>query len=131
MSDIDAKLNLHAGGCGVYQDRPCSCLSAPAKRELAALREEVGRLREALEKIARMVYPQEIVKDTLPAGYGISAEEVGADGPWYGLRLASGEERGWSRSYYKMNLGDVGVPEPYARELADIARAALAAKEEA
>lgn len=129
MSDIDAIL-AHFRRCG-GGDLDVEGQYERARLELAALREEVGRLRAALEKIARMVYPQEIVKDTLPAGYGISAEEVGADGPWYGLRLASGEERGWSRSYYKMNLGDVGVPEPYARELADIARAALAAKEEA
>jgi hypothetical protein len=103
--------------------------TARARAEVSALRAENARMREALEKIARTVYPEEIIKDTLPAGYGVSAEEVGAAGPWYGLRLASGEERGWSRSYYKMDLGDVGAPEPYARELADIARAALAAKE--
>ena len=83
MSDIDAIL-AHFRRCG-GGDLDVEGQYERARLELAALREEVGRLRAALEKIARMVYPQEIVKDTLPAGYGISAEEVGADGPWYGL----------------------------------------------
>ena len=112
--------------------------------ELSALRAEVdtrnitidhlaaenAAMREALGRIVRCVHGTEIVRDTLPAGYGVSSDEVGSPGPWYGLRLESGEERGWSRSYFKMRLADVGAYEPDADFLASIARAALAEKED-
>lgn len=108
-----------------------------ARLELAALRADYAywtaeneRLREALGRIVRCVHGTEIVRDTLPAGYGVSSDEVGSPGPWYGLRLESGEERGWSRSYFKMRLADVGAYEPDADFLASIARAALAEKED-
>ena len=91
---------------------------------------ENAAMREALGRIVRCVHGTEIVRDTLPAGYGVSSDEVGSPGPWYGLRLESGEERGWSRSYFKMRLADVGAYEPDADFLASIARAALAEKED-
>ena len=145
MTNLDDLLN---GPTVVYTDAEIlarNALKVAAREELRAIRAEVdtrnitidhlaaenAAMREALGRIVRCVHGTEIVRDTLPAGYGVSSDEVGSPGPWYGLRLESGEERGWSRSYFKMRLADVGAYEPDADFLASIARAALGGRNEA
>lgn len=94
---------------------------------IAALSAENARLREALERIERAYYPEPVTVSTLPAGYGVSPDEVDTPGPWHGVRLEDGEERGWARTPFPMSRADVGLPNPSASSLADIARTALRA----